>query len=272
MAENINVTVAGPTEVNVTSPASSNIQVVQPAVLAVEVDTTGLQGATGPEGPIGPTGLTGPTGPEGPEGPEGPKGPAGPQGLTGDAGPATPVDYTGTGFPEGVVTATVGKTYRDNNATNGAVLWIKASGTGNTGWRVVWGDTGWRNITTNVQTSASVSIVTAGALLIKRINDQVFTAMATGGERLTINAIGDRVMVPVGFEPSRGGWWPWLRWDSTAAYALKYEVDAVNGNRFRAASGVMNPFANATWQPLPAMTAPWQTTSAWPASLPGTSA
>lgn len=52
----------------------------------------------------------------------------------------------GTGFPEGVVSAPVGSRYVDTAATNGAVEWVKASGTGNTGWRVVYGDTGWRNI------------------------------------------------------------------------------------------------------------------------------
>ena len=47
----------------------------------------------------------------------------------------------GTGFPEGVVTAPVGTRYTDTAATNGAIEWIKATGTGATGWRVTYGDT-----------------------------------------------------------------------------------------------------------------------------------
>ena len=53
---------------------------------------------------------------------------------------------TGTGMPNGVVTAPVGSTYIDKNATNGAIEWKKATGTGNTGWVVSVGDTGWIRI------------------------------------------------------------------------------------------------------------------------------
>jgi len=51
---------------------------------------------------------------------------------------------TGTGFPNGVVSAPVGSIYIDTAITNGASSWIKKSGTGNTGWQVLEGDTGWR--------------------------------------------------------------------------------------------------------------------------------
>ena len=48
-----------------------------------------------------------------------------------------PVDlgYRGTGSPEGKITAPVGSVYTDTEATNGSVRWVKASGTGSTGWR-----------------------------------------------------------------------------------------------------------------------------------------
>ena len=51
---------------------------------------------------------------------------------------------SGTGSPEGVVTATPGTEYTDTAGTNGAWRWLKVSGTGNTGWVVTYGDTGWR--------------------------------------------------------------------------------------------------------------------------------
>ena len=73
-----------------------------------------------------------------------------PYGNTGGIhiGGSGPQILSGTGSPEGVVTAPVGSTWRDTNATTGAVKWIKASGAGNTGWKVEYGDTGWRNIST----------------------------------------------------------------------------------------------------------------------------
>ncbi|MDB6116828.1 MAG: hypothetical protein JWO08_609 [Verrucomicrobiaceae bacterium] len=40
---------------------------------------------------------------------------------------------TGTGLPEGVVTSPVGSLYVDTTGV-GAVLWVKESGTGSTGW------------------------------------------------------------------------------------------------------------------------------------------
>lgn len=50
--------------------------------------------------------------------------------------------FSGNGFPEGVISAPVGSKYIDSVATNGAVEWVKMSGTGNTGWVVTVGDTG----------------------------------------------------------------------------------------------------------------------------------
>jgi len=44
---------------------------------------------------------------------------------------------SGTGSPEGVVTATPRKLYMDENGTAGSILYIKKSGTGNTGWILV---------------------------------------------------------------------------------------------------------------------------------------
>ena len=41
-----------------------------------------------------------------------------------------------------------GSTYTDTAVTCGAVKWVKMWGTGNTGWTVLYGDTGWRDIST----------------------------------------------------------------------------------------------------------------------------
>ena len=53
-----------------------------------------------------------------------------------------------TGQPNGKVSASPGSEYTDTAVTCGAVKWIKMWGTSNTGWTVLYGDTGWRDIKT----------------------------------------------------------------------------------------------------------------------------
>src|SRR5690625_7623117 len=52
---------------------------------------------------------------------------------------------TGTGPPNGSVSAPVGTEDTDTAGTNGAWEWLKTSGTGDTGGRVAGGDTGPRD-------------------------------------------------------------------------------------------------------------------------------
>lgn len=79
-------------------------------------------------------------------------------------------EIRGTGSPEGRITAEIGTTYVDVNATNGALKWIKESGNGNTGWKVLIGDTGWRTLNT-------LSKLTVGSrtsfIKIRRVNNLV---------------------------------------------------------------------------------------------------
>nr|DAW69926.1 MAG TPA: hypothetical protein [Caudoviricetes sp.] len=72
----------------------------------------------------------------------------------------------GRGMPNGVVTAPVGTTYVDEAVTNGALKWIKKSGTGNTGWEVLIGDTGWKVL-------PSVSKLGGSYVKIRRVNNVV---------------------------------------------------------------------------------------------------
>ena len=72
----------------------------------------------------------------------------------------------GTGMPNGQVEAPIGTTYVDMSVTNGALKWIKQSGTGNTGWKVLIGDTGWRTLN-------SVSRVGNSFIKIRRVNNLV---------------------------------------------------------------------------------------------------
>ena len=75
-------------------------------------------------------------------------------------------EIRGTGSPEGRITAEIGTTYVDVNATNGALKWIKESGNGNTGWKVLIGDTGWRTLD-------SVSKFGNSFVKIRRVNNLV---------------------------------------------------------------------------------------------------
>ena len=153
----------------------------------------GEPGLRGERGEQGPAGLPGPVGPQGPIGLTGPKGADGrdgvgiPQKLTlsgntlilSDGGgnvtlptatssnnQANQYEIHGQGMPNGKITAPVGTTYVDTVATNGALKWIKRSGTDNQGWEVLTGDTGWRTL-------PIVSKLGNSYLKVRRKNDTV---------------------------------------------------------------------------------------------------
>ena len=166
------------------------------------IGLTGPKGDTGPKGADGQKGERGEQGPIGPTGPQGPIGLTGPKGADGrdgvgipqtlalsgntltlsggggsvtlpsqaatnaPTGQANEYEIHGTGMPNGKVTAPVGTTYVDTAATNGALKWIKRTGTDNQGWEVLTGDTGWRTLTIASKLGASY-------LKVRRKNDTV---------------------------------------------------------------------------------------------------
>ncbi len=79
---------------------------------------------------------------------------------------ANEYEIHGTGMPNGKVTAPVGTTYVDTAATNGALKWIKRTGTDNQGWEVLTGDTGWLTLTIASKLGSSY-------LKVRRKNDTV---------------------------------------------------------------------------------------------------
>lgn len=74
----------------------------------------------------------------------------------------------GDGSPEGRVTAEKGTVYTDNQITLGVSQWIKTTPNGNTGWKVLNGDTGWVEIT-----RATNRLNGSNKVWIRRINDRV---------------------------------------------------------------------------------------------------
>lgn len=149
----------------------------------------GQDGQAGPKGERGEQGQVGPTGPQGPIGLTGPKGADGvgiPQKLTlngntlilSDGGGSVTLpessnnsttsssELIGTGMPNGKVEGKLGQTYVDTAKTNGALKWIKRTPSGNQGWAVLDGDTGWKNLN-------STSKLGASYVKARRINDIV---------------------------------------------------------------------------------------------------
>ena len=158
----------------------------------------GLQGIQGERGQDGQRGERGEQGPAGPTGPQGPIGLTGPKGENGRDGVGIPQkltlsgntlilsdgggsvnlptssqnastsssELTGTGMPNGKVEGTLGQTYVDTAKTNGALKWIKRTPSGNQGWAVLDGDTGWKTL--NSASKLGNSYVKA-----RRINDIV---------------------------------------------------------------------------------------------------
>ena len=158
----------------------------------------GLQGPQGLQGIQGERGQDGQTGPKGERGEQGPIGLTGPKGADGVGIPQTlslsgntltlshgggtvnlpassqnaPTPSTssseliGEGMPNGKVDGTIGQTYVDTKKTNGALKWIKRTASGNQGWFVLDGDTGWKKL--NILSKLGNSY-----MQVRRVNDTV---------------------------------------------------------------------------------------------------
>ena len=109
-----------------------------------------------------------------------------------------PIELRGHGFPNGNVKGHIGDTYIDLDVTNGALKWIKSTEGGNTGWKVLIGDTGWVTMNT-------VSVPQGQAIQMRRVNDTV-TFRIKGGSygRLGLVGRGNPGYVPQGGQGDRG--------------------------------------------------------------------
>ena len=231
-----------------------------------------------PPGPQGPQGTTGPQGPVGPPGPTGadstvagPQGPTGPKGadstVPGPTGNPTAYELRGTGFPEGAVTGSPGSYYTDTAATCGAIRWVKATGGGtNTGWKVVYGDTGWRTLlrggTTGNWTLATGWTTGAGHFLdVRRIGAQVYLRLV--GTLTFVGTLGQAKLIFN--EPMPSGFHSYYH------YGTMRTIQPIGAAAIGEAVGTTNLSADcvAATTAFSYGTAIWLTNDTWPATLPG---
>lgn len=91
---------------------------------------------------------------------------------------ASPTDTSGTGTPENSVVAIVGSTYRDKAGGASTTLYLKESGSGNTGWVAV--NPGGAGVTSYAK---SGSTALTGAVTI------------SGGSNVTLTQSGQNVSI-----------------------------------------------------------------------------
>ena len=167
-------------------------------------------------------------------------------------------EIRGTGMPEGDVKASVGTYYTDTAATNGAIRWIKTRGSDKTGWKVVYGDTGWRSVPQILSTSMQASVVK-----IRRINNTVYLYAAITGWGSGWNGGGDAL--PDGLRPSESmqgpsaGRWgnSYLTWVVQAFGAIQSEAPSA-----QSPTPHLHPIVSVSYVP--------NDNVPWPTTLPGT--
>ena len=169
-------------------------------------------------------------------------------------------DLSGTGSPEGVVTAPVGTEYVDTAGTCGAWRWLKVSGAGNTGWAVTYGDTGWRHL----------PIAGGGYFRVRRLNETIHWRL-NGGSGVVAGT--PLLTVPAGFIVDVGDPWfrpgaPIYRHGNPSGGHLYLTgaggTASAGASTFYLTSGSVD-FVGAAWMN-------YTTNDAWPTTLPGTPA
>ena len=181
---------------------------------------------------------------------------------------------SGTGTPEGVITAAPGSTWLQTDSTvdvKGWIRWIKATGTGSTGWVAgAEADTGWRDVSSLLDADATTKVQTWTRIRIRRIGDRVSLLMTatlgTGTAVGTADSIRLFTTTPTGFaglylNESVG----------TVAYANRYPC--VVGFGVSNSYPSVSPPTSGNWAASYfSGVVTWTTTAAWPSSLPGSAA
>jgi hypothetical protein len=176
----------------------------------------------------------------------------------------------GTGSPEGVVTAAVGTYYTDTAITNGALRWAKKTGSGNTGWVCIEGDTGWRDIaaSTGSEATAMLSRLRRSGSTITYYGRFRPAGAAIGRSKLT-QLVGIIPVIYTGFAPPSNDYGP--RGLSQYGNAAGTLTSSAVWNRLDLYPGAT---LAGTWIGTEDIfvRGQWDTTDAWPTTLPGTAA
>lgn len=224
------------------------------------VPVAGTRGVGVVEGPKGDKGD------KGDRGVRGPKGDKGDKGDKGETGNPTSMVLTGTGFPEGVVTAPVGATYADTVMTAGAVRWVKTIDTGRSGWVVEYGDTRWRDVTANIPLP-----VLEGQLLVRRTTSIAYLYLYNLKVEHPGTFSGSEPYVDFGnFLPS-GFYDPDIQWFYVGGLADRgagYATGSVRVNRY----GGLRITNVADGQYMTGLVSLSSSPARWPSTYPGTPA
>jgi Pectate lyase superfamily protein len=162
---------------------------------------------------------------------------------------------SGTGTPEGIVSAPVGTTYIDTAVTTGAVMWLKVSGTGATGWQVHHGDTGRRDV--KALLTMTNQLPYSELVYLRRVGA---TVMFTAGFKLQATAPPSPVQIitlPAGFRPQAAlTYGPRSYANLQVVWRGTGRIDIYAGS-----PGLIDRVSNT-----------FLTNDPWPATLPGTAA
>ena len=169
--------------------------------------------------------------------------------------------YDGAGSPEGVVTAQIGSRYIDVNATRGAVEWIKASGTGNTGWKVAYGDTGQRDMASLLDPTYWTA--GPGAVTLRREGSRVVVnSSPSSAGAVCVSAGSPNIfLVPVGFRPQTTSMGPVRLTDGVMG-----TVEAVNYGTYEVRIRIPTVMVPTRGYQF---TLSYTTSDPWPLTLPG---
>ncbi len=170
----------------------------------------------------------------------------------------------GSGSPVGVVTPTaLGQVYADTAQTLGARLWI-STGTTSADWKILDGDTGWRNIAASIGSDWTVS----DYLEIRRVNQTVWMR----GKILRAAASGTRVSpltvyaTPTGFKATRYVSYGPCYCTTAGSVGVLGNMSSVSNMETRGMAG------NWALNDAVVFGVSWTTAEAWPTSLPGSAA
>jgi hypothetical protein len=179
---------------------------------------------------------------------------------------------SGTGSPEGVVTATPGSTWLQTDATTdvkGWIRWVKATGTGNTGWVAgAEADTGLRDVSALIP-AAHLALNPNAKMTLRRVGPLVTATYYSGTSPTAtgLQTLSDGTTIPTGF-----------RWTKTADNRVLSGalVDAASGagttvSLYMYGAGFLTSGSQVSGTRYQGSIS-WTTDDAWPPSLPGSAA